>query len=145
MIKILPILFLSFSYLTLTYFLSNFALLQRPITRQTKLACLLSCQKLFKKLNIFTNSFIFLILIIQNVNGFIFYLDKVLYLFLNSWQRWCRKKRCDGRIDCIWETEHDEKNCDDCPPDKPNRCACNKRGNLTCDDYGWICYSNSCK
>ena len=70
---------------------------------------------------------------------------KFFHLFLYSWQGWCRERRCDGHIDCIWETEHDEKNCNDCPPDKPLRCACNKRGNLTCDDYGWICYSNSCK
>ena len=56
---------------------------------------------------------------------------------------------CDGRIDCPWLTNHDEKNCSQCPSFRPNRCDCNAVGNHTCivDSTGvrTTCYGDSRK
>ena len=66
--------------------------------------------------------------------------------------------KCDGRINCPWLSPHDEANCSQqCSSsfDEGSSsgsgsgssipCACNKPGNMTCEGWGGVCYSESCK
>ena len=59
-----------------------------------------------------------------------------------------RCSKCDGNIDCPQLTPNDEANCTTCPPDRLNRCDCNKEENFTCAfnqsvERTRTCYSNN--
>lgn len=63
--------------------------------------------------------------------------------FSCRFNRWCREeKKCNGKINCPWLTPNDEANCSSCPKERPNRCACNKKGKMMCKGRGYVCYSN---
>ena len=57
--------------------------------------------------------------------------------------------KCNGLIDCPWLSPHDEANCSQQCSSSSSwyiPCACNKPlGNMTCEGWGRVCYSESSK
>ena len=65
--------------------------------------------------------------------------------------------KCDGWIQCPWFSPHDEANCSQqCSSSEfiildriltsgSIPCPCNKPGNMTCEGWGRVCYSESGK